>query len=211
MIRIVIADDHPIVREGVRRLLTDTPDLQVVGEAGDAQELFTIVAREPCDVVLLDLMLPDMDGLEVLQTLTRRLPQLPVLVFSVQSEAQYAIRAMMAGAAGYLTKSGLPRDLVRAIRQVARRGGRYISAPVAAQLLEQMQRQAHTPPHTHLSNREYAVLCGLAVGKTGKQLAAELSVSPKTIATYRTRIMKKLHLETNADLIRYAIQHQLIG
>jgi DNA-binding NarL/FixJ family response regulator len=211
MIRIVIADDHPIVREGVRRLLTDTPDLQVVGEARDAQELFTIVAREPCDVVLLDLMLPDMDGLEVLQTLTRRLPQLPVLVFSVQSEAQYAIRAMMAGAAGYLTKSGLPRDLVRAIRQVARRGGRYISAPVAAQLLEQMQRQAHTPPHTHLSNREYAVLCGLAVGKTGKQLAAELSVSPKTIATYRTRIMKKLHLETNADLIRYAIQHQLIG
>jgi DNA-binding NarL/FixJ family response regulator len=210
MLHVVVTDDHPIVREGVRRLLTDTPDLRVVGEAGDARELFAILAREPCDVVLLDLMLPDMDGLEVLQSLAQRFPSLPVLVFSVQSEAEYAIRTMTAGAIGYLTKNSLPRELVNAVRQVVLRRRPYLSASVAAQLLEQVQQKAHTPPHIDLSNREYAVLRGLAEGKAGKELAAELLVSSKTIATYRARLLKKLHLKTNADLIRYALHHRLI-
>jgi DNA-binding NarL/FixJ family response regulator len=210
MIRIAIADDHAVVREGVKRILADTRDLQIVGEARTGQELFAIVAGQPCDVVLLDLLLPDQSGLEVLHKLKQRFPTLPVVLFRVQPEMQYGVRALKAGAAGYLTKSSLPQALVRAIRKVARGRGRYVSAALAEHLLAEVGEEDSTPLHTRLSNREFTVLCGTAAGKTLKELAAELSVNPKTIATYRARTLQKLHLKTTAELIRYALSHQLV-
>ena len=210
MVRLVIADDHPVVCEGMKRIMADTQDLQIVGEARTGRELFEIVARQPCDVVLLELLLPDQSGLEVLEHLRHRFPKLPVVVFSVQPEIYYAVRAFKAGAAGYLTKSSLPKELVRAIRKVVRGGGRYVSPLLAERLLAERGEEADRPLHTRLSNREYSVLCGIAVGKTIKELAAELSVSPKSIVTYRARTLQKLHLKTTADLIRYALSHQLV-
>jgi DNA-binding NarL/FixJ family response regulator len=209
MIQVVIADDHAVVREGIKRILAETRDLLVAGEACTGRELLALLARQRSDVVLLDLLLPDRHGLEVLQALKHHLPKLPVLVFSVQPEAHYAVRAVEAGAAGYLTKRSLPRELVRAIRKVAR-GGHYISASLAEHLLQAVRREIDAPLHTRLSNREYTVLCGIAVGKTLKELAAELSVSSKSIAAYRARALHKLHLQTTADLIRYAIRHRLV-
>jgi DNA-binding NarL/FixJ family response regulator len=132
-----------------------------------------------------------------------------VVVFSVQPETYYAVRAFKAGAAGYLTKSSLPKELLSAIRKVAR-GGRYVSPSLAERLLAEREEEADTPLHTRLSNREYSVLCGIAVGKTIKELAAELSVSPKSIVTYRARTLQKLHLKTTAELLRYALSHQLV-
>jgi DNA-binding NarL/FixJ family response regulator len=210
MVRLVIADDHPVVREGMKRIMADTRDLQVVGEARSGRELFEIVARQPCDVVLLELLLPDQSGLEVLEQLKHRFPKLPVVIFSVQPEPHYAVRAFKAGAVGYLTKSSLPKELIRAIRQVARGGGRYVSPSLAERLLVERGEEADTPLHARLSNREYSVLCGIAVGKTVKGLAAELSVSPKSIVTYRARTLQKLHLKTSAELIRYALNQQLV-
>lgn len=210
MVRLVIADDHPVVREGMKRIMTDTRDLQVVGEAHTGRELLAVVARQPCDVVLLELLLPDQSGLEVLEHLRHRFPTLPVVVFSVQPETHYAVRAFKAGAAGYLTKSSLPKELVRAIRKVARGGGRYVSPSLAERLLAEKGEEADTPLHSSLSNREYTVLCGIVAGKTIKELAADLSVSPKSIATYRARTLHKLHLKTTAELIRYALSHQLV-
>jgi DNA-binding NarL/FixJ family response regulator len=209
MVRLVIADDHPVVCEGMKRIMADTQDLQIVGEARTGRELFEIVARQPCDVVLLELLLPDQSGLEVLEHLRHRFPKLPVVVFSAQPETHYAVRAFKAGAAGYLTKSSLPKELLSAIRKVAR-GGRYVSPSLAERLLAEREEEADTPLHTRLSNREYSVLCGIAVGKTIKELAAELSVSPKSIVTYRARTLQKLHLKTTAELLRYALSHQLV-
>jgi DNA-binding NarL/FixJ family response regulator len=209
MARVVIADDHAVVREGVKAILADTRDLQVTGEARTGRELFAVVAHQPCDVVLLDLLLPDQSGLEVLQELKHCLPKLPVLVFSVQPETRYAVRAFKTGAAGYLTKCSLPRELVRAIRKAAR-GERYVSPSLAQRLLGEGEEDADTLLHTRLSNREYTVLCGIGAGKTIKELAADLSVSPKSIVTYRARTLQKLHLKTTADLIRYAICQHLV-
>lgn len=210
MVGLVIADDHPVVREGVKRILADTRDLQVVGEACTGRELFALVARQPCDVVLLELLLPDQSGLEVLQQLRQRVPTLPTVVFSAQPETPYAVRAFKAGAAGYLSKSSQPKELVRALRKVARGGGRYVSPSLAERLVAERGEEADTPLHTRLSNREYTVLYGIAVGKPIKELAADLSVSPKSIVTYRARTLQKLHLTTTAELIRYALYHQLV-
>jgi len=179
MVRLVIADDQPVVCEGMKRIMADTQDLQIVGEARTGRELFEIVARQPCDVVLLELLLPDQSGLEVLEHLRHRFPKLPVVVFSAQPKMHYAVRAFKAGAAGYLTKRSLPKELVRAIRKVVRRGGRYVSPLLAERLLAEREEEAATPLHTRLSNREYFVLCGIAAGKTIKELAAELSVVRK--------------------------------
>jgi two-component system invasion response regulator UvrY len=209
MIRILVADDHAVVREGVKRILSETADLVIAGEAGHGQEVLAKVATEPWDVVLLDISMPGRNGLEVLQQLRHLCPALPVLVFSMHPENQYAVRAFRAGAAGYLTKDSLPEELVTAIRKIVQ-GGRYVSASLAEYLVTEIGHDATTPLHAVLSDREYQVLCMLASGKTATEIARELSLSVKTVSTHRSRILEKMHMKTNAELIHYAIHHRLV-
>lgn len=209
MIRVLIGDDHAVVREGIKRILAETDDLVVVGEAAQGQEVLTKVASEAWDVVLLDISMPGRNGLEILQHLHGLRPALPVLVFSMHPEDQYAVRAFRAGAAGYLTKDSLPEELVSAIRKVIG-GGRYVSSPLAEHLVLEIRRDVVAPPHAALSNREYQVLCLLASGKTVTEIARELSLSVKTVSTHRSRILQKMRMRTNAELIHYAIRQQLV-
>jgi PAS domain S-box-containing protein len=208
VIRVLIADDHATVCAGVKRFIADTADLVVAGEASNAREILDAVESRICDVVLLDVSLPGRDGLDVLLQLKQLYPTLPVLMFSVHGEDQYAVRALKTGAAGYLTKHCEPEMLIAALRKVAQ-GGRYVSPSLAERLAVEVTAGVEGPPHTTLTNREYQVLWMLSEGKTVKQIATTLSLSIKTVSTYRTRILKKLHLQTIADLIRYAISVQL--
>jgi PAS domain S-box-containing protein len=208
--RVLVADDHATVREGIRRFLADTPDLMVAQEACAASEIFKAVAAGDCDVVLLDISLPGRDGLDVLKELKQRYPTLPVLMFSVYAEEQYAIRALKTGAAGYVTKNSEPEVLIAALRKVAQ-GGRYVSASLAERLALEITADVDKPLHATLANREYQVLLMLGEGKTVKEIASMLSLSVKTISTYRTRILHKLRLHTTADLIRYTLSQQLLS
>ncbi len=209
MIRVLVADDHRVVREGVKRILADTPDMRVTGEAGNGREAFAKVVKQNWDVVLLDLAMPGKGGLEVLHDLKRLRPQLPVLVFSMHAGGQYAIRAFKAGAVGFLRKDSLPEELVTALRKVVH-GGRYVSPALAEQLVFEVTRKSDQPLHSELSDREYQVLCLLAAGNAVSDISQELALSVKTISTYRTRILDKLNLKSTAELIRYAIRHQLV-
>jgi two-component system, NarL family, invasion response regulator UvrY len=209
MVRILVADDHAVVREGVKRIVADTSDLVVAAEASQSQEVLSKVAARTCDVVLLDISMPGRSGLEILQQLKRAHPALPVLVFSVHPENQYALRAFKAGASGYLTKDSIPEELVTAIRKVVR-GGRYVSPSLAEHLVLEVATGSDKPPHASLSDREYQVLCLLASGKTATEIAKELSLSVKTVSTHRSRILAKMHMKTNAELMHYAIRHRLV-
>ena len=210
MIRILVADDHAIVREGVKRLLADTKDLRVMGEASNGHEVLAKVASQTWDVLLLDLAMPGRNGLEVLQQLKRTDPQLPVLVFSMYPGNQYLVRVLKAGAVGYLPKESLPEELVIAVRKVAQ-GGCYISPSLTECLVLEMTRESDAPLHARLSDREYQVLCLLASGKTVTEIAEELALSVKTISTYKARILEKMHLNTTAELIHYAIRQGLVA
>jgi two-component system, NarL family, invasion response regulator UvrY len=168
------------------------------------------VAAGACDVVLLDISLPGRDGLDILKELKQRYPTLPVLMFSVYAEEQYAIRALKTGAAGYVTKNSEPEALITALRKVAQ-GGRYVSTSLAERLAEEITTDVDKPLHATLANREYQVLLMLGEGKTVKEIADALSLSVKTISTYRMRIVRKLHLHTTADLIRYVLSQQLLS
>jgi two-component system invasion response regulator UvrY len=209
MIRILIVDDHAVVREGVKRILADTPDLVVAGEARHGQEALANVAAEAWDVVLLDISMPGRNGLEILRQLRVLRPTMPVLVLSMHPENQYARRAIRSGAAGYLTKDSLPEDLIRAVRKVSQ-GGRFVSAALAEHLAFELGEASPAMLHERLSNREHQVVCMLASGKTVTQIARELSLSVKTISTHRGRILAKMHMRTNAELILYALRHQLV-
>ncbi len=209
MVRIFVADDHAVVREGVKRIVADTSDLVVAGEASHSQEVLVKVAARTCDVVLLDISMPGRSGLEILQQLKRAHPTLPVLVFSVHPENQYALRAFKAGASGYLTKDSIPEELVTAIRKVVQ-GGRYVSPSLAEHLVLEVAIGSDKPRHASLSDREYQVLCMLASGKTVTEIAHELSLSVKTISTHRSRILEKMRMKTNAELMHYAIHHRLV-
>jgi two-component system invasion response regulator UvrY len=209
MIRILVADDHTVVREGVKRILADTPDLVIAGEANHGQEVLAKAEAEAWDLVLLDISMPGRNGLEVLQQLHILRPTLPVLVFSMHPENQYALRAFRAGAVGYLTKDSLPEELVTAVRKVIQ-GGRYVSAAMAEYLVAELGYDSTAPLHAALSNREYQVLCLLASGKTVTETARELSLSVKTVSTHRSRILQKMRMKTNAELIHYAIRHRLV-
>jgi DNA-binding NarL/FixJ family response regulator len=187
--------------------VADTPDLCVAGEAQDVQEALDCLTTATWDVVLLDLALP---GLDVLHCLRHTHPTVPVLVLSAYTEEQYAVRALKAGAAGYLTKCSLPGELVQAIRKVAR-GGRYVSAALAEYVIVALTEERDHLLHQSLSEREYQVLCRLAAGKKVTAIAAELALSAKTISTYRARILDKLHLHTTGELIHYAIRHGLVA
>jgi two-component system invasion response regulator UvrY len=209
MIRIVVVDDHAVVREGLKRIISENPGMAVTGEAGDGHEALRVIKSEPCDVVLLDLTMPNKGGLDVLKQLHAESPRLPVLVLSMHSEDQYAVRVLRAGAAGYLTKESAPAKLVQAIRKVVR-GGKYVSPTLAEKLVFDLDGNATRPAHEVLSDREYQVLCMIASGKTVSQIAEELILSVKTISTYRVRILEKLNMQNNAELTRYAIKEGLV-
>jgi two-component system invasion response regulator UvrY len=193
----------------VKRILIAVDNGVVVGEASNGQELLAKSTAESWDVVLLDISMPGRNGLDVLRQLKITCPLLPVLVFSMHPEHQYAMRAFKSGAAGYLTKESISEELVSAIHKVVQ-GGRYVSHAMAEYLLDELAHPADAPPHSRLSNRELQVLCLLASGKTVTQIAAELSLSVKTVSTHRSHMLEKMRLTTNAELIRYAIWHRLV-
>ncbi len=210
MIRILIADDHPIVRAGLSGIVADEPDIRVIGEAATGDELLDRVGRLPVDIILLDVSMPGPGLVPVLDALRTNHPSVRVLVLSVHPEEQYATRALRAGARGYLTKDHSPTELVSAIRKV-HTGGRYVSASLAERLAVEIGAGAtDTLPHERLSNREFDVLCLLGSGRTVTEIAQQMSLSVKTVSTYRTRLLAKLPAATNADLVRYVVAHGLM-
>jgi two-component system invasion response regulator UvrY len=209
MIHVAIADDHPIVRAGLTQILQGDPDIAVAVEAANGAELLAHIRKEAVDVVLLDLSMPGMDGLDVLKQLKSEQPRLPVVILTVHPEAQYALRILRAGASGYLTKSSAPTELVRAIRKV-HRGGKYLTATLAEKIAFALDANTDRPAHEGLSDREYQVLCLIASGKSVSQIAAELALSVKTISTYRSRLLEKMQMKSNAELTHYAFQNGLV-
>ena len=207
--RILIADDHPVVRKGIKETLTEAFSRITFGEAKTAEEAVECVRREGWDVVILDISMPGKSGLDILGDLHRLRPKLPILLLSMHPEGQYARRALKAGAAGYLTKDSVPDELKDAVRRV-HAGGRYVSATLAENLALDLRREADIPAHELLSDREFQVLRMLASGRTVKQIADEIALSVKTVSTYRARILVKTGMRTTAELIRYALQAHLV-
>ena len=209
MIRVAIADDHPIVRQGLRRIASDGAGISVAGEAATAVELFRLLAGAPVDVVLLDVSMPGSTFVETVREVREKHPSIQVLVLSVHPEDQWAMRALRAGAAGYLTKDHSPEQLVEAIHRVAR-GGRYVSATLAETLAGLVDLGRARAPHEQLSDREFEVLRSLGSGLAVKDVAERLRLSAKTISTYRSRLLQKMGLSSNADLIRYVRENELL-
>jgi DNA-binding NarL/FixJ family response regulator len=208
MVKVIIADDHPVVRKGLKQVLEESTDILVAAETGSGEELLQAVQERDFDLALLDITMPGIGGLETLKRLKALKPELPVLMLSVHSEDQFALRSMKAGAAGYLTKESAPAELVKAIRQVVARRS-YVSPAFAEKLAVFVRRDIHRLPHERLSDRELQVLCMLAAGKTMTAIAGDLNLSVKTVSTYRTRLIEKMGLATNAELIAYAIRNSL--
>ncbi len=208
MIRIVLCDDHPLLREGLKAVLAQFSDLKVTAEASSGAELLETVRSRTVDVVMLDLSLPDRSGLELLKDLQGEPKPPAVVVLTMHPEEQYAVRALRAGAAAYLEKGSAPEELVAAVRKVAA-GGRYVTSSLAELLAAGLATPSEAP-HESLSDREYQVLCRLASGRSIKDIAGELFLSPTTVATYRSRILEKLGLGTTAEMVRYAVDHRLI-
>jgi two-component system, NarL family, invasion response regulator UvrY len=207
--KVLIADDHEVVRQGVRQILTDGFGEVRFGEAVNATELLQRVWKEKWDLVLLDINMPGRSGLAALVELKRERPKLPVLILSMFSEREYALRSLRAGAAGYLTKQGLGRELVEAVKKVLG-GGRYITPTLAEVLATELARQETGLRHEKLSDREYEVMKLLASAKSVKEIASELSVGEKTVFTYRARLLQKLGLKNDVELARYALKHRLV-
>jgi two-component system, NarL family, invasion response regulator UvrY len=208
MVRVVIADDHAIVRQGLIHILSNISGITVTGEAVDGQQALEQIRSQPCDVLVLDLSMPGRSGFDILRELKHEHPDLPVLVLSIHSEEQFAVRILKAGASGYLTKESAPDELVQAIRKVAG-GGKYISPNLAEALAFELEDGSSGPPHESLSDREFQVMRMMALGKTATEIAEELSLSVKTISTYRARILEKMNLKNNSEIIRYAIDNHL--
>ena len=208
-IRVFIADDHAIVREGLKQILAEQRDIVVAGEAENGLDAIKLFRKSRCHVMLLDISMPDRNGIEVLKQIKQERPDLAVLMLSMHREDQYAIRALKAGAAGYLTKQSAPRELVTAIRQVAG-GQKYVSATLAQALASQVGADHEGAPHEGLSDREFQTLTMIASGKTVSEIARELSLSVKTVSEYRARLLAKMNLKTSAELTHYAIRNQLV-
>jgi len=209
MIRILIADDHSIVRQGLKQIVSECPGMVVAGEAASGQEVLDLVRKSDFDIAIVDIAMPGRGGLEILKDLKAEKPSLKVIVLSMYSEEQYAIRSLRDGASAYLTKASAPDELVQAIRTVAE-GKRYITPSVAERMAAYIETDSERPPHEKLSDRELQVLVLLGGGKSVGDIAGELSLSVKTISTYRARILEKMGMETAAQLIKYAVQHDLV-
>jgi DNA-binding NarL/FixJ family response regulator len=209
MIRVFIADDHSLFRAGLQQILAKHNDLCIVGEAGTGLEVLRGIRNSDCDVLLLDISMPGRTGLDILKDVRRENPGVAILMLSMHSEDQYAIRVLKAGASGYITKESAAGELIVAIRKVAS-GGRYVSAALAEKLAFSLGHETELLPHQILSEREFQVMHMLATGRKLTEIADALNLSEKTITTYRTRILEKLHLHTNAELVHYAIDHKLI-
>jgi len=208
MIRVIIIDDHPVVRRGLKQIIAAEQDMQVVGEAENAREALRVIRRTACDAVVLDITLPDASGLDVLSQLKSEHPTLPVLIMSIHDEEHYALRVLKAGASGYLMKNSIPEELIKTIRKITS-GGKYINPSLAERLASEFVSPGKSP-HEKLSDREFQILCLIASGKSLKEIGASLCISDKTVSTYRSRVLEKMRMSTNADLTRYALEHRLI-
>lgn len=209
MIRVLITDDHAIVRHGLKQIVAETDDITVIGEADTGAQAIQLIRNTPCEVVLMDISLPDRNGIDVLKQIKKEYPKLPVLMLSMHAEREFAVRALKAGASGYLTKQSAPMQLVNAIRHVAA-GKKYITPSLAEEVANMLSGDIEQPPHKLLSDREYQTLCLIASGKTLSVIASELILSPKTVSVYRSRVMEKLNLKNNSDITRYAIKNELV-
>ena len=208
MINLFIADDHPIVREGLKKVLVDCPDLFLAGETSDGNDVIAACMEKKIDVLLLDISMPGPGFLEIIHRLKIKFPSLKVLVLSMHSEDHYAIRAVKAGAAGYLTKNHSAEELEHAIRRVYN-GKIYLTPSIADSVVHLLQSEGYVYAHEKLSDREYQIMCLIGEGKNTNEIADQLALSPKTVATYRSRIFTKMNLATNAELIRYVVKHNL--
>ena len=209
MIRILVADDHPVVRQGLKQIVAGTTDIFVVDEAATGQEVLDKVRSNYFDVVLLDITMPGASGLDILKQLRSERPELAILILSMHSEEQYAARVLRAGASGYLAKESAPDELVAAVRKISL-GGKYVSPSLAEKLASELAVDTQEPLHQTLSDREYETMRLLASGKTTAEIAQQLSLSPKTISTYRSRILEKMGMRSNTELTLYAVQNGLL-
>ena len=209
MIKVLIADDHPVVRMGMKHILEKDKGILVEDEASNGAEVLKKISKKDFDVILLDISMPGRDGLDVLKQIKEQKPDLPVLVLSMYPEKQYAIRVLKTGASGYLTKKSAPFELITAIRKVSV-GGKYISPSVAERLAFYVETNENKNPQETLSNREYQVMCMICAGKSTKEISEELCLSIQSISTYRSRILEKMSLKNNTELILYAVKNNLI-
>ena len=209
MIKILIADDHAIVREGLKQIVAETTDIVVADEATSGHEVLKKVWDTEYDVVILDISMPGRGGVDILKQLKGQKPNLPILILSMHPEEQYAVRVLKAGAAGYLTKESAPDELITAIRRVSA-GRKYVSSSLAEKLAFDLERDTEKPGHEILSDREYQVMCMIASGKRVQEIAEELCLSVKTVSTYRSRVLEKMKMKNNAELMHYAIKQGLV-
>ncbi|HOK02039.1 MAG TPA: response regulator transcription factor [Spirochaetota bacterium] len=209
MIRIVIADDHDIVRAGLKQLIADDPEMEVTGEAKSGEHLIELVKKNDYDVVLLDIKMSGISGIEAIKHIKTIKPNLPIIVLSMHSEDQYAVRTIKAGASGYVTKDSAGENLVVAIKKVAS-GGKYISPTLAETLAEALAGGGTQLPHESLTDREFQVMCMIASGKTVSEIASELFLSVKTVSTYRQRLLEKMNMKNNSEITHYVIKNNLL-
>jgi DNA-binding NarL/FixJ family response regulator len=210
MIEVYVLDDHPIVRQGLEKILEGEPDMRVTGQAGTYLELMELLGSKTPDVIILDITMPDRSGLDVLKDLRSLYPKIPVLMLSVHNEEHFAVRTIKAGAAGYLNKMSVSDELVNAIRKVAK-GRKYISLTLAEQLAEELEKPKEGMPHEALSDREFQVMCMIASGMKTKEIAEKLCISPKTVSTYRERLLEKMGMKTNTELAHYVVKNNIIA
>lgn len=208
-VKVLIADDHPVVRQGLKLMLSSDPEVNVVAEARDGDEAFDLAHKVDWDVAVFDYSMPGRGGVELLSDVKHDYPEKPVLILSIYPEDPHGLRALKAGAAGYISKETAGEELTAAVKKAAS-GGRYVSAALAEKLASRLTPEQERPPHERLSDREYRVMWLLASGRTLHQIAEEMRLSPSTVSTYRGRILKKLGLNTNVDLVHYAMKHKLI-
>lgn len=209
MINILIADDHAIVREGLKQIVAEEPDIKVIGEAENASQVFELLKTKDINIIILDINMPGKSGLEALKDLRKDYPKIPVLILSMYSEEQYGLRALKSGASGFLKKVSAPEELVKAIRKIFY-SGKYISTELAEKLVENFNENGKILRHEQLSNRELQIMCEIGKGKSAEEMADDLSISIHTVYSYRNRILEKMKLKSNVELTQYVLKNKLI-